>query len=563
VVTRVSLWPSAGFYLVVRKPLIVALAVCAALGLLTAPAAASPGRAEAGLRSYLVITAPKQTAGAAAAVTSNGGTVYASYDAIGVLVVHSATAGFAGRLRSVRGVEKVGATRTSDVPAAAANPAIPPAPLERPDTSAEVPRPDMTQIGADKAWAVNPGSSSVTVGVLDTGVDDQHPDLKANFDATRSASCAYGRADLRPGAWRPVGEHGTHVAGSIAAAKNGHGMVGVAPGVKVSSIRVAEPGSQLFFPENTVCAFVFAGDKGVSVTNNSYYVDPWLFNCPNNADQDAIAEAVRRAVAYADSKGVVNVAAAGNEDYDLAAKSTDGTSPDDSTPAPRTISEDCVSLPTELPGVVVVGSVDSRGEKSRFSNFGTGKISLAAPGEAVYSTIPGGGYETNSGTSMASPHVAGVAALIRSTDPKSTPKQVRARLAAQANDRPCPAASGGECKGSDANNSYYGEGLVDAAEAVGAATQAPTGGITITQPADQLGIGGLPAIPLQLKGRSSAGEVGYTATGLPPGLSIDRARGWVTGVLTPGAGRYKVTVTARDTQAKTARTTFFWNVWSF
>ena len=59
-------------------------------------------------------------------------------------------------------------------------------------------------------------------------------------------------------------------------------MVGVAPGVKVSSIRVAEAGSQLFFPENTVCAFMFAADKGVSVTNNSYYVDPWLFNCPTD-----------------------------------------------------------------------------------------------------------------------------------------------------------------------------------------------------------------------------------------------------------------------------------------
>ena len=69
---------------------------------------------------------------------------------------------------------------------------------------------------------MNPGSKTVTVGVLDTGVDDQHPDLKANFDAAKSASCAYGKADVRPGAWRPVGEHGTHVAGTIAAREGRH-----------------------------------------------------------------------------------------------------------------------------------------------------------------------------------------------------------------------------------------------------------------------------------------------------------------------------------------------------
>jgi subtilisin family serine protease len=547
----------------VRKPLLVLLAVCAVLGPVAAPATAAPTRVAAGLRSYFVITAPMETAKVAGAVTSNGGSIYAAYDAIGVLVVHSSNAAFAGRMRTVSGVQKVGATRTSDVPAVAANPPIPAALKEQPATSAEVPRPDMTQIGADKAWAVNLGSRSVTVGVLDTGVDDQHPDLKANFDASKSASCAYGKTDTRPGAWRPVDPHGTHVAGTIAAAKNGQGMVGVAPGVKVSSIRIAEPGDQLFFPENTVCAFVFAADKKVSVTNNSYYVDPWLYTCPSDADQAAIAEAVSRSVAYAESKGVVNVAAAGNESDDLAAKSEDDSSPDDSKPAPRPITGDCLSLPTELPGMVVVGSVDANNDKSDFSNFGTGKISITAPGEAVYSTFPGGGYATLDGTSMASPHVAGVAALIRSTNPKSTTGQVRARLAGEADDLACPASSVGECTGSTAVNSYYGEGLVDAAEAVGAATKAPTSGVTIMMPSEQLGIGGVPAVPLLLKGQSRAGEITYSAVGLPPGLSIDPARGWVTGVLAPGVGKYKVTATARDAAGKTAHAVFYWDVWSF
>jgi subtilisin family serine protease len=547
----------------VRKALFLVLAAFLVVATATLPAGAAPLRSEAGLRAYFVITAPNQTGKVTGAITQNGGTVYATYDAIGVIVAHSTATDFADKLRGVEGVQKAGATRTTDLPAAIANPAIPPAVPEATTAQPEIDRADMTQIGADRAWAKNPGSKAITVGVLDTGVDDQHPDLKANFDASKSASCAYGKTDTRPGAWRPIAEHGTHVAGTIAGAKNGLGMVGVAPGVKVSSIRVAEAGTELFFPENTVCAFMFAADKGVSVTNNSYYTDPWLYNCPTDKDQDAIAEAVRRSVAYSDSKGVVNVAAAGNENDDLANKTADPTSPDDSTPTDRAVTNDCISLPTELPNVVVVASVDPTSAKSPFSNFGENKINLAAPGQAVYSTVPGGGYKLLDGTSMASPHVAGVAALLRSVDPKLNPAQVRARLAQQANDLACPPAASGQCSGSAGNNSYYGEGLVDAAEAVGAATAQPQGAISVTQPSEQLGIGGIPAVPLLLKGTGGTGDISYTAAGLPPGLTIDAERGWITGVLTPGAGRYKVTVTARDGEAKTATTSFFWDVWSF
>jgi hypothetical protein len=70
-------------------------------------------------------------------------------------------------------------------------------------------------------------------------------------------------------------------------------------------------------------------------------------------------------------------------------------------------------------------------------------------------------------------------------------------------------------------------------------------------------------VPLLIKGMGGSGDLSYTATGLPPGLEINPERGWITGVLTPGAGRYKVTVTARDGEAKTASTSFYWNVWSF
>ncbi|MEU3642751.1 S8 family serine peptidase [Lentzea sp. NPDC034063] len=448
------------------------IAAAVGAGVLTAatPAAAAPA---AGTRAYLVITAPGATAGAATAVSSNGGTVWTSYDAIGVIVAHSGAADFATKMRGISGVQKVGATRTSDVPAEAANPPIPASPPQTTPAAGEPVRADMTQIGADKAWAANPGSSSVTVGVLDTGVDDQHADLKPNFDAANSASCAYGKLDTRTGSWRantatsPISSHGTHVAGTIAAAKNNLGMVGVAPGVKIASVRVSEGAKDFFFPENTICAMVFSGDRGFEVTNNSYYTDPWLFNCPDNADQDAILEGVKRAVAYAEGKGVLSVAAAGNENYNLASKSSDATSPNDSTPATRTVTNACLSLPTEVSGVVSVASITSGNAKSTFSNFGTDKIHISAPGDNVYSTVPGGGYGTKSGTSMASPHVAGVAALLKSTNPTATPAQLRALLATQADDLSC---SDSRCSGTTAKNNFFGEGRVDAFAAVNTGT---------------------------------------------------------------------------------------------
>ncbi|GFH34497.1 S8 family serine peptidase [Streptomyces pacificus] len=438
-----------------------------------APAAPQAVRA-AGTRAYLVITAPGGTSAVRAAVTANGGTVFADYDAIGVIVAHSASSSFAGTMRGVPGVQQVGATRTSDVPADAYNPALPAAPSQVPTTIAEANRWDMTQIRADKAWEVSTGSAAVKVGVLDTGVDDLHQDIAPNFNAADSVSCAYGRPDTRAGAWRDIGDHGTHVAGTIAAARNGRGVVGVAPGVRISSVRIAEPGTGMFFAENTICGFVWAGDHGFRVTNNSYYTDPWMFNCPDDTDQAAIIEGVKRAQQYAEGKGSLQVAAAGNSNYDLANKRIDRSSPNDSTPVTRTITNACIDIPTELPGVVTVAATGNGNAKASYSNFGRDVIDIAAPGgdgvHGVYSTVPGGTYGSKSGTSMASPHVAGVAALMVSTDPAATPAELRARLAAQANDTACP--SDGRCTGTTADNAFFGEGQVDALKAVGAAPPA-------------------------------------------------------------------------------------------
>lgn len=420
----------------------------------------------AGTRAYLVITAAGDSTAVRNAITANGGTVFSTFDSIGVIVAHSTSATFAATMRGVSGVQQVGATRTSDVPADAYNPALPANPAQSTTPAGEPVRADMSQIKADQAWAVNPGSASVKVGILDTGVDDQHQDLAPNFNAADSASCAYGKPDTRVGAWRDVDTHGTHVAGTVAAAKNGKGVVGVAPGVKISSVRVAEPGNSFFFAENTICAFVWSGDHGFKVTNNSYYTDPWQFNCPDNIDQAAIIEGVKRAQEYAEGKGSLQVAAAGNEDYDLAHKTTDSASPNDSTPTTRTITNACLDIPTELPGVVTVAANGTGTTKASFSNFGQGVIDVAAPGSNVYSTAPGGGYSTKSGTSMATPHVVGVAALIASANPGITPAQIRAKLATQANDTACPSDT--RCTGTTANNSFFGEGQVDALKAVGA-----------------------------------------------------------------------------------------------
>ncbi|PVC76281.1 S8 family serine peptidase [Streptomyces sp. CS081A] len=441
----------------------------------TTAKAAAPAAWAAGTRAYLVITAPGGTAAVTGSVATKGGSVFATYDAIGVIVAHSTSASFASSMRTVSGVQQVGATRTSDVPADAYDPALPANPSQSTTTLTESNRWDMTQIKADQAWAVTTGSASVKVGVLDTGVDDRHQDIAPNFNAADSASCAYGKADTRAGAWRDVDTHGTHVAGTIAAAKNGKGVIGVAPGVKISSVRIAEPGSTLFFAENTICGFMWAGDHGFKVTNNSYYTDPWQFNCPDDLDQAAIIEGVRRAQEYAEGKGSLQVAAAGNSNYDLANKTTDTASPNDSTPVTRTITNACIDIPTELPGVVTVAAQGNGGAKASYSNFGNGVIDIAAPGgdgsSGVYSTLPGGKYGNMNGTSMASPHVAGVAALIASVNPSFTPAQIRDQLGVQATDRACPSDT--RCKGTATKNGFFGEGAVDALKAVGGSTPPP------------------------------------------------------------------------------------------
>jgi subtilisin family serine protease len=409
-------------------------------------------------------------------------------------------------MRAVKGVQSAGATRTAPLTASGVTDVGMPDKVRAPRSGAawaaaraarqeplESLQWDIAAIRADKAAKVTPGSRDVTVAVIDSGVDDTHPDLAVNFSAKQSANCVGGVADTAEGAWRPYTKgdyHGTHVAGTIAAARNGVGVAGVAPGVMVSSIKVSEPETSLYFGEAVVCAFMFAADHGIEVTNNSYYIDPWMFNCKEDPDQAAIVEAVGRAAKYAEHKGMIHVAAAGNSNFDLAAKSIiDTSSPNDTTPISREIDPSvCWDIPAQLPGVVTVSATGPKHLKSRYSNYGLEQIDVAAPGGDEYqvpgapakagqilSTMPDGDYGYLQGTSMAAPHVAGVVALIKSKRPKAGLGEIQWLLKKHADNPGCPAGPydpdndgrvDAKCTGSKLYNSFYGFGIVDALDAV-------------------------------------------------------------------------------------------------
>ncbi|MET8025964.1 S8 family serine peptidase [Streptomyces avermitilis] len=437
------------------------------------------------------------------AIAQAGGTIVTSYDQIGVIVVHSANADFAKTVRRVRGVDSAGATRNAPLPAQSTTDVGTPKALTSEEMESaqavdgqdplEPLQWDLPAIQADKAHEKTLGSPKVTVAVIDTGVDDTHPDIAPNFDREASVNCVTGKPDTTDGAWRPSAAespHGTHVAGEIAGAKNGVGITGVAPGVKVAGIKVSTTGGY-FYTESVVCGFVWAAEHHVDITNNSYYTDPWYFNCSDDPDQKALVDAITRASRYAEKKGTVNVAAAGNESYDLAADSiTDPVSPNDGTPSDRVIDPSkCFDIPTQLPGVVTVASTGAKGIKSSFSNYGLGVVDVAAPGgdSTRYQTpappatsglilgpLPGGTWGYMAGTSMATPHVAGVAALIKSTHPHAPAALVKALLYAEADATPCTDPydidSDGKvdavCEGTKNRNGFYGWGTVNALAAV-------------------------------------------------------------------------------------------------
>jgi subtilisin family serine protease len=471
--------------------------------------ASAADTSQSGTSTYLVVyKSGASTAGADRSVAASGGQLVTTYSQIGVVVATSSNANFAASMRAVKGVEGASATTkfatrvdedTSDTP-------VTPATNGGTSDSLSGLQWDMDQIHAPAAHSISMGSPNVLVADIDTGLDFTHPDLAPNYDAAASRDCTSGvPTPLLPG--NDVNGHGTHTAGTIAAAANGIGIVGVAPDVKIAGIKGGNDAG-FFFPEAVVCSFMWVAGTGAALTNNSYFADPWLFNCKNDPDQRAIWTAEQRALKYAQSKGVLFVSAEGNQADDLSHPTLDQTSPDDTTPVTREISNACAVMPVEAPGVVGVTATGNLRMKSFYSSFGISTADVAAPGGdsilqrtaaapngRVLSTWPaasmgaclparrvvdasGATYCYQQGTSMASPHAVGVGALIASVTGKRG-GALSAALQNAVNPIACPADtspyaffpgldSGAPqtCEGTLTQNSWFGAGEVDALKAV-------------------------------------------------------------------------------------------------
>jgi lantibiotic leader peptide-processing serine protease len=539
------------------------------------------GSASATPHTYVVVYEAGATLSQArAAIAAAGGTLVQENAAVGVATVVSNRTDFLGRVRSQSAL--FGATRNRVIAATKEYSEPEWLQLEQitnderrsasADGGAEASRSadeaadgaeplanlqwDMQQIHAtvDGSYAKQDGDERVLVGVIDTGIDGSHPDLAPNLDVALSrnfttdipdvdgpcevASCV-DPADVDDGG------HGSHVAGIIAAAANGLGTAGVAPGITLVNIRAGQD-SGFFFLQETVNALTYAGDVGIDVVNMSYFTDPWLYNCSDHPSDSAeeqeqqrtIVEATNRANDYAYKRNVTLVAAEGNEHTDLgAATKIDTTSPDYplETAKEREVDNSCITVPTELPHVIAVSALGPSERKADYSNYGTEQTDVSAPGgwfrdglgtpthrtpgNTVLSSYPRhvaeaedllnpdgtskdpftivdcneddvcGVYEYLQGTSMASPHAAGVVALIVSQygvlDGKHhdgltlNPLQAEKILYRTARDHACPdprlvsytdvgrdSSFDAYCDGGLDFNGFYGNGIVDALAAV-------------------------------------------------------------------------------------------------
>ena len=333
----------------------------------------------------------------------------------------------------------------------------------------------LSAIGAVEAQTVDVPRATVTVAVMDTGIDPDHKDLKDRIDASRSVGCQVnGIPNQDPSAWKDDHYHGTHVAGTIAASHNGYGVDGVAPDATLIAIKTSNKAGS-FYPEYVACAFDWAAEHNVDVSNSSYYMDPYAFWMPNEASQAAGLEAASRAVHYSKEHGVVNFAAEGNSDDDHDNPTIDKDSPNDVEGAavernvaggidvPAMLNDSVLSVSAlKLP--TGADPATAKLERAGFSNYGKNSVDVAAPGQRIWSTMPT--WEKDppfgylSGTSMASPHAAGVAALVKEIHPDYTADEVIALVKKQAGytyDRLAEPTDGKE---------YRGAGLVNALDAV-------------------------------------------------------------------------------------------------
>ena len=389
---------------------------------------------------------------------------------------------------------------------------------------------DMSVIHADAATHARATGKGVRVGILDSGVDLAHPDIAPNLDL--ASSCSFVRSDdptITAGLSDPIeagdgncadkaaiqdlGGHGTHVASNVAAPINGVGIAGVAPEATIVALKACTA-STYCYGYAVADALRYAGDHDIDVVNMSLFADPYLFYCGNDAGQRAMMRELQSAARYAQQHGVLLVASAGNEQIDLKHPIEDTISPDgpEDVPITRSVGNNCRILPGELPGVLSVmatGPVGYPGYTRNIADYSSIGGDLAAPGgdyfsatgtvqDAVLGAMPANSsiyqsldplnanypgittangaasYAWINGTSMAAPHVTGVAALVIQQHPGWSPSAVAAAVRRTASPLSCPPdweplGPGDErltCQGgADGHTSFFGAGLVDAARA--------------------------------------------------------------------------------------------------
>ena len=273
------------------------------------------------------------------------------------------------------------------------------------------------RINCEQAWDVTQGISGVKVAIVDTGVDTDHEDISPNYVA---GGYDHVNNDNDP---EDDQGHGSHCAG-IAAGRinNAKGIAGVAGKCQIMAEKVLDSGGS-GSSSQVAAGITHAADNGADVISLSLGS-----SSPSTTIQNACS------YAYND-KGVLLVAASGN-DYSSS-----------------------VGYPAAFDTVIAVGATDQNDNRCSFSNYGD-KLELMAPGKDILSVNMNGGYVHKSGTSMATPHVAGVAALVKSADPTLTNVEIREILKDTAKDL-----------GNSGWDQYYGYGLVDAAAAVGGGGQ--------------------------------------------------------------------------------------------